>query len=640
MGSMIALVDAPKIRQEEPLLRHGVTPPAHALTADGKSWYQRNYESLTSEWCDNVYSSSSKLISQEPEIGEIAKYIKYLVGDQWVQDRPSYRAKPVINKLLNWFYGQLAILSDVRMNTIVETQNPELRKLSENLTKMSYANWASQDGDLALMFTEMHASVSGIGYTKVGYNPVEDEVSFLPLGPDSVIPILPCQTDFQQSGGAIYQAWKPISWGKVRYPYRWHLIKPEAGPWTHKFPTRPYYIQEYTWNNLNPGMRDFLADDSTGAKSSLEWGTVPMFMLNEFWYHDPQVNESKQTLTVGWGNYAYYVKPGDPIFPFGRLTVTAGQTGRIILYDGPNCHWHGMFPFVPLRLRPAPWLFGGISDIRDLYPINNIINQSVADFQDYSKQLLNPVVISRDRQISPDSWDDYFPGMPGAKIRVLGQGQLSDIIKFERPSDGSLSHLIPFIEMMIRFFDTQSGMVDVGRMASKKQVPGADTIEQIRDSQQGTYRLKGRFIEQWQKGIGRLQIPDIVQYTTKKKVIATLGPDGETWTYLDWDPESIVPYQKGTDPFRRGRSFTQQFKHQVAAGSALPSQRRDHAMIMSTLAAQHKISLKTLYASLRATGIPIGEYDKEIALIKQEMEELPQPAPRARGGQQRPPRAA
>jgi hypothetical protein len=619
MPSLAELVDAPQQTRE--LASSQGLPPAH-VRIDGKSSYANDYAEAVSEWTDGVYSSSCALMAQEPECQEISRYIKILLGSHWLSSRPSYRSQIVVNKLLSFFYQQLAILSDVKANQSVETDNHELRTLAQNLTKLSYSNWIAQDADIALLYTLMHASLTGIGWTKVGFNPTEQEVTFLPLGPDSVIPVLPCQTDFQQSGGVIYRVWKPVAWAKDRFPQMWKHIKPEALPWSSKFPQRPYDVPEYTWNNLNPGWREFLAGDYMG-KAASERGSVPMFLYNEFWFQDPQINTTLKPMDVGWGNYSYVVRPGEQIFPFGRLICTAGTTNRVILYDNTNIHWHGQFPFVPLRLRPLPWVFGGISDFRDLFPINHAINQMAADAQDLLKQVLNPVVLSRDRQISPESWDEYFPGMPGAKLKVLGQGPLSEVIQFQRPSEGPLAPLVQFIQLFSTFFEQQSGLTDMGRALQKKQVPGENTLDTIRDAQQNVFRLKGRFIELWQRGIGRLQVSDLSQYVTRRKVIQTLGPGGETQTYLDYDPATAVPYMTGTEPFRRGKDFVDKFRMSVVAGSALQSQRREMASLVMSLAAQHKVSTEFLYKILTLVGIPMPLWSEELEKIKKELSELP-----------------
>src|SRR5947209_18093100 len=159
------MVDAPS-ETRKLASTHGL-PPVH-VRVDGKSFYGEMYERETTDWVDGVYQSSTALLSQDPELGEISKYIRLLSGSHWT-NRPSYRSTFTVNKLLSFFYQQLALLSDVRMNTSIETDNPELRSLAQNLTRLAYANFTSQDGDIALLYTLMHASLTGIGYTKIGF---------------------------------------------------------------------------------------------------------------------------------------------------------------------------------------------------------------------------------------------------------------------------------------------------------------------------------------------------------------------------------------------------------------------------------------------------------------------------------------
>jgi len=634
MGSVLT-----ELRPKEPtsqalaVQREFGTPPIFARSLSGALVYEKFYEQVTSEWCEAVYSSSAQSLAEDPVLQDIPKWIRVLQGEHWLSGRPSYRATPVVNRVLRYWLELQSIISDIRLNTYVHSENKDYEDIARNLTKLSAANWQDQDGDLRLMGTVQHSTL-GIGYTKVGINPKDMEVTFLPSGPDSVVPILPSINDFQDSGGVIYKSWKPISWFFDKYSILAKQVKPEATGWHKSYPSRPYYIPDYTWNNMNPGLRTFFATQEEGGKGRTidEYGRIPMAMHQEFWFHDDRLNTSNEMLTVGYGNFTYLVKPGEPVYPYGRLICTAMENQRAILYDGPNFHWHGMFPFPVLRLRPAVWLFTGLSLFQDLFPINCSINQLLADFQDYLKQILNPTLIVRDRAMSPDAYEEFFPGMPGAKIRIMNQNeQIGNVLKFERPESAGLGIIPNAITLLLRLFDEQAGLTDTGQLMGKKQVPSGETVEQIQNIRQSLFRMMSSLVVKHMRQIGTMQISDILQFYNRKKVIAHLGLDGVTWQNFDWDPETYVKYTQGNEPFRRGREFVQNFRHMVSAGTALPAQRQAQANIATGLNTRGRLSTKSLYKFLSDAGFPSPDYDQEVKQIGEEAQTFPQPKP-TKGG--------
>ncbi len=649
MGLVVATRPTEPPPSGERVKREYGTPPIFARESSSGLIYHKYYEDETKEWCTNTLAAAGQQQGEDPELQDIPKWINVLSGKHWLQGRPSYRATPYLNLSLRYWREIQSTISDVRLNTYVHCENPDYKQIAENVTKLSFANWQERDGDVTMMDTVQHSSF-GLGYTKVGMNTKEMHPAFLSLGTDSVTPILPSRNDFQDSGGVIFQTWKPLSWFYDKFAMLARQIQPESTGWTRSFASRPFYIPEYTWNNMNPGLRNVIANntESKNAASITESGRVAMAKMNEFWFHDDRLNESRLTLRMGYGNFQYLVKPGEPIYPYGRLICTAGEDCDVALYDGPNFHWHGMFPVDPLRLMPCVWLFSGMSVLKDTFPINQTINQLLADFQDYLKQILNPTVIVKDQAMSEAAWDEYFPGMPGAKIRLLNRNmQIAEMMKFERvPADG-LGIIPQAIQMMTRFFYEQSGMVDTGNLANKKQMPSEGTIEQIQNIRQSLFRLMARMVEVHMRHVGAMQVADIIQFTNRKAAYAYLGPDGITWQNFDYDPESYVPMGStdrkrsplmdvygAEEPFRRGREFVKQFKQLVTTGSALPAQRQAMANVAQNLNARGKMSAETMYKFLSQAGYPMPNWDEEKSRIVKEASELPQAKPPkgAKGG--------
>ena len=621
------------------------TPPIFARELNGAMVYDKYYREIVSEWCQSVYSSAAMDQAADQTLNQIPKWIRVLSGDHWFNGRPSYRATPVVNRTLRYWLELESIMSDVHVSSYCHSENKDYTQIAENVTKMGWANWQGQDADERLAMTVQHGSF-GLGFTKVGINPRDMEVTFLPAGCDQVVTILPSMMDFQESGGVCYRAWKPISWFYKHYPMVAKNIKAEATGWHRAYPSRPYDIPEYTWSTMNPALRSFLAvneDDPQKGVNIDEYGRVPMALHREFWFQDDHINTSKLPIWVGSGNYCYRVMPGCPVYPFGRLICTAGDDKQTPLYDGPNIHWHGLYPFPPLRLRPAVWLFAGLSVFSDLLPLNQSINQILADFMDYLKQSLNPTVVCREGCISDAAWEEYYPGMPAAKLIIKNRNEpVSNVFRFERPDAAGVGIIPQALGLLLRLFDEQAGLIDSGQIAGKKQMPSGEAIEQIQNIRQTVFRHMARRCATHVKQIGYMQMCDIFQFYTKRKIVRFLGEDGLTWQNLDWDPSTYVPYLAPTqgvesEPFRRGREFISNFQYMVTTGTALPAQRQAHASIAAQMNARGKLSLYSTLEKMRAAGFEVeGGSEAEIQRIIDEQRKLgiPKP-PRGGGGQQR-----
>jgi hypothetical protein len=606
----IAVMASGELDQAEKFAnRSGALPPPLLRYKSDEPFYPKYYLDSASRWADTVYEESVNQLSYDEETAQATRYIQLIMGKQWPAERPNYKSRPVINKISKFFWELVAYLTDLRLNIDVSTENDEYKKLTELFKKTVQWNYRNERGTMATIFAIMHASL-GSGYIKVYPNNVKNDICYLPCGPDSVTPIMANPIDLQLSAGIIHQAWMPLTWFQEKFPNSGHSVQAEMSYEGESMGERPGYVPEYTWNAIAPGLRKFLYSVSQPeTRGGGGWGTgkMPVALYTEFWFRDPQINTSRQDIKIGSGNWSYTVLPGERIYPWGRLLCTAQKTRRKPLYDGPNFHWHGQFPFALLRLQPVPWMWSGISEFRDLWPINSSLNQVVADGLDLQKQCLNPTFAVKDGAIDEATWAKYFPGMPGQKIRMLLRNETIDQqMKWIYPDMGILNSVPQMYQLLKGAFDEQSGIIDIGKLSSKKQVPSESTVESIRESQQGKFRVKGLFLEQFIEDVGRLALSDIIQFYTRKRVIQMFGSKGLEWEHLDYDPDTIVPYiqnQKGSvDPYFRGRDFVKQFILSVAAGSGMPAQRRANAEIAMALRRGRDIDRKSLIHALQEAG--------------------------------------
>jgi len=591
-----------------------------------------NYVRKTKRCVSTVIETAKAEMSTDPEIKNYQRYVDLVMGKHWTGSAPSWRPRPVVNKLAKHFWDNLANTADFRFSMEVATtsRNDMYREIAQNMTTLTQANFKAQHGMAAMMFVAMFASM-GIGAVKVTRDRDSKGITYTPLGPDAFMPILGNVFDFQKSGGCLHRMMRPMSWFERFHPKVAHLVQPQRPPAEFQGGIDPLALGS---GSYAPWARkgDFgisalmnSASDQFGIRSFATEEGCPYLEIH---FRDPQINLTGAPLIMGRGNHRYTVPPKGPIYPWGRRISVAGESDPVILDDGPNMHWHGYYPFAVLRLRPVPWMWSGISDLRDLVAINNPMNRLLGDAVSLVDQAAKPTVVTREGSLSAQEWADYYPGQSGAKLKLLNRmSSVTDQIHFVNPPIGALGAVATFWEILNRAFTEQSGVGSGMRMASKKQVPGAEAVQAIQESEQGIYRVKGIFTEIFFEDMGRLTMSDVAQFYDPDQIVGYLGDDEETLEYMSKDPEFVVPKNVKDGGMEAGNKFVSQFNAMMTAGSSLPARRREQANLALMLSAQGKLSGETLFKRLNAIGAGLPSYESEMERIKKEHAILPPAAP-------------
>src|ERR1700679_723863 len=82
--------------------------------ADKSLGPRAEYYKQLNYWCDAAEEEGKSLQQDVPELREIETALDYLVGLQWKEAMPSYRAKPVSNEFLMMFWESVGLLTDIR----------------------------------------------------------------------------------------------------------------------------------------------------------------------------------------------------------------------------------------------------------------------------------------------------------------------------------------------------------------------------------------------------------------------------------------------------------------------------------------------------------------------------------------------
>jgi hypothetical protein len=506
----------------------------------------------------------------------------------------------------------------MRPVTEVKSLNRDFDHQTKIINKLQRSWWLTTDADLNMALIIIYGLLC-TGYGKLDWNANlrngEGDFELVPLGPTDVLP-LGAKYSLETASCVIFQSVMPLHWFRQKYPIRGALVKPDATYSRYDVPqTRPAHIAPMLYDMLSPQMKRIV-----GQPTDIGTSAFPKALYREFWFKDYRLNTSNQKVLLGPAseNWGYWVEPGKELYPRGRLIVMGGD---VILYDGPNPYWHAKPPFAALRLNVVPWQWQGLSEMKPLVAMQDIINNILAGVMDMVKKAVNPVLVAPKNALSENVWSTLDLSMPGARVAFSP-------ISPHRPEFAPTPALQPFVLQVMQLLDKSmersSGIGAISDMLKKKQVPAGDTMDQIRQTQQTPIRLKGRNIEVFLRQIGSMSIPNIFQFYSKKRRISVLGEAGTVPEDFDYDPDTMVPGgQKPEDHMRN-------FVFEIQAGSLLSAQRVEKALLYMNLNARNKISTKSLYNALELDL----DYDVEIARIKQEMAEFPPPPPQKKGGKQ------
>jgi len=557
---------------------------------------QDKYYQQVQRWRESTKQEAYQTASLNPEANAIQRYINCLSGQWWDKRRPKYKSSFFDNRLENCRIADLASLTDTRPTIDVTTQIDAYKQQTQVVQNVIRYEWMRNDMDLALVSVADIARLMGTGFWKIGAA-TPGYMQVVPCGPDNVMPIQP-GFHIQQSSAVLYRTWKSLAWFRNKFPWRSSGLDREledidqlvGGPGQY---SRPSYLDEYTWNGMSPQMRRVVGvkvDTTAEARSSI----FRSVELQEFYVDDPQINESKNPvlmrhpyLSLEQHNWWYWVRPGERLYPRKRLLIFAG---RRLMYDGPSWAWSGLYPFACLRLNPVPWSFWGLSKYRDLLPINTAINEIVAGILDMVKRALNPTSLTKSGAVPQASWKEFFPDLPGQKLYLGPNANINDLRYMPPPEIPA--YVFQLLQHLSVEFDRLSGQIDTGALSKKKQLPGSDSIESMRDSQSAGGRLEGRYLEAFLRDAGVQAMSNTFQFYELPIRLMMLGDAGQTLQDYNYDGPNMLP--EGVPKEDHWRNFS----IMVSPGSLHGGQKERNKQVAIGMASKDLFPLLNLYQLL------------------------------------------
>lgn len=548
------------------------------------------YEMDLLKWVQAAVQDGDTILRSDPSYEDIDRAVSYVMGDQLDTRRPADLAAITVNRLKSIVLQTVSALTDIHPLFGFKTFNVRFQRQSETLDKLARAWWVNSFADLKLADVIRYACVCGTGYAEVIWNANacdgKGDIDIIPRDPRDILPIRPTLgTSLQSWEGVVIRTAKSVNELRARFPQKATLLVPDRHPMS---------ISDRIWKRFK-GITSKFASPAVDYLTAAPKGAiprVPSIDLYHIYVKDRRTFMGAEPIQMGdpettWGYTVYPVgwdKPNGEkakeddsrLYPRGRLIIC---TKSVVLYDGPNPFWHGMFPVCKLSLDPWPWSLLGVGLARDIMPIQDAVNEVANGILDHIRKCLRPGLIADKKAVPESVWQRLDTRLPGLKLKTnaaLGGGV--DLTKV----DPLPLYVFDFFKMMIGEMDNLSGVANLTALAQLNQAPGADSIEKMMEALTPVLRLRGRLLEGFLRELGDMVKGNFFQFYNMPRRVEILGDAGVTMEDFDFDPGSLVPtmnpdeadYNKSYDPrfttrADRAQTHLRNFTFQITPNSLL-----------------------------------------------------------------------
>jgi hypothetical protein len=576
-------------------------------------------------WLRIKFGEGMGQLRKERAWEQTSQAMEYLEGRQGVQKSKAL-SRVVDNRLRKLALEIAANMTDVRPIWNYETSDEGKKKQSEVLNKLARAWWRNSRADRRLVSVILYALVGGSGYGLLTFNQEANggvgDLELTPFDPRDVIPIDPVFSDSVQDWrGIILRQRFPLETIKRMFPSKAPKLAGKMSSWS------PMETKDRATSGVVSPQWDVL-DGKPGAQE------VPGIDLMRAYLKDDSLNLGEQPVTMGEGNFAYTVYPmgqlnpetGEittkkqaKLYPRGRLVIFTPET---VLKDGPNPHWHGMFPVMRFTLDPLPWSLLGASVVGDLIPLQDSLNEALRGADDGLAQWVRRAVAADKRAMPKSALDALDTRKSG--VKMLYNPAAGEPFKLlDGPNPQVFKLFSEHIEFMKQEMEDTGGTKGVTSLAQMGQMPSADTMERYMEALSPILRLRARVMEIALGELAEMLKVGFYQYYTASRRIELLGKDGLTNEDFDFDPGNMIPADPGDKRSRMERAMEQHklFSFQIAPNSWLNVSHTTQKMFMLQLFRANMVDPWTIWDQFDvadAGPMPAETLPERIAIAKRQ----------------------
>jgi hypothetical protein len=572
---------------------------------------RREYYKQLLYWCDSAEEEGKAIQKDIPELGEIKNALDYLVGMQWKDAMPSYRAKPVSNEFMMMFWETVGLLTDIRpMFTITDIANDGKYSETQRVLNALAKGWAStQKFERTFAFCIMWGMLTSAP-CKVYWDPEakgrsgdpeDGDIAMEAISPSSIIRLGDGSFDLQNDECVIYSRVRTLDWIKRNYPTMGKYVQAETSRSRFTVDVQPPIgVEPQLFPPLSPGMKRLMGVGETQAFDSV----YPRATVQEFWRNDDSINETGRVMEMGpeTAPWRYLVKPGQKMYPRGRVFI---RSNRVILYDQPSPYFHRKKPFANLSLYGVPWQQYAMSVVQPWMKQQDILNQMMAGILQTVKKAVNPALMASKAAINPAAMRAIDSSKPGLKVTY---SQLASQPPTWQQPPNLPTYVFQTYGMILNSMKQSSGAAAVGDAMSKKQVPGSDSLEKISFAKNTPIRLMGRNAETFLDDVGSLWCPLALQFYDASHRLELLGPAGLVKEDMDDTPGSLIPDGINSE------SFVRRYHFRTQRGSLLNGQKQEKTQIAFAMRKSHDLSRHQL---IKILDWNLNEEENDAELAKE-----------------------
>ncbi len=342
-------------------------------------------------WIKEAIEDGDRINRADPSYDQIAPAMHYIVGEQLSADRRRLKYLPqvTINESRKAMQAHVSTLTDLKPLFGWKTLNQAYQRQSDLLNQYAVAEWVTTMSDIDLGDTIKICLAAGTGDFGVDWDPhapFGGAHAFSPRDPRDTLPIRPSNARSPQLWqGVVLREEHTVNALRAMFPEKASLIRAQDDTLLGRVMGRFRTVAARIITPADP--LDALGQSGVHTRQARS-GMVVVYRL---YLRDHSRNMTPEPIVMGrpGTNWAYVVQHGEPLYPRGRQIVA---TDNLILSDGPNPYWHGLFPLCRLRLWSVPWQFLGIPLFNDLLPVQDAINDTANDIRLAIMQWLDPDV--------------------------------------------------------------------------------------------------------------------------------------------------------------------------------------------------------------------------------------------------------